>query len=141
MNGWPRTPFGQIQDGQSDGQAKPPWPGASRIKIKHAVDSLDPRPMRVARNHRVNSAGCGIQPHVAEVVHDADKAPAEPYHRCVGIAFGPMAGINVPSDRSHRRNPAESRDHVRPTDVARVHDMRHPSQQLFSLGTQEAMSI
>lgn len=91
--------------------------------------------MRVARNDHVNSAGCGIQLHVTEIVHNVDEAPAQPYHLGVGVAFRPMPGIDVPSDCSHGRNPAEPSDDVRPTDVTRVDNMRHPSQLLFSFRT------
>jgi hypothetical protein len=46
-----------------------------------------------------------------------------------------VAGIDIPSDRNHRRNAAESDDDVRPTDVAGVDDMFHPCQALLSLWT------
>jgi hypothetical protein len=91
--------------------------------------------MRVAGNDHVNSAGCGIQLQFMEIVQDVHLAPTERYHFCVGIGFRPIPGIDVPSDRSHRRNPAQSGDDVQPTDVARVDNMRHPSQPLLSLPT------
>ena len=70
-----------------------------------------------------------------DIVQDVDRAPAEPYHLGVGIAFRPVVGIDIPSDCNHRRNPAESDDDVRPTDIAGVDDMRHPGQALLSLWT------
>ena len=135
MNEWPKAAFGQLQYRQSDGQVKTPRPGASWIKIEHAANSLDPGPMRVAGNDHVNSAGYGIQLQFMDIVQDVDRAPAEPYHLGVGITFRPVVGIDIPSDRNHRRNPAESGDDVRPTDIAGVDDMRHPGQALLSLWT------
>jgi hypothetical protein len=46
-----------------------------------------------------------------------------------------VVGVDIPSDCNHRRNPAESDDDVRPTDIAGVDDMRHPDQALLSLWT------
>ena len=135
MNEWSKAAFGQLQDRQSDGQVKTPRPGASWIKIEHAANSLDPGPMRVAGNDHVNSAGYGIHLQFIDIVEDVDRAPAEPYHLGVGITFRPVVGIDIPSDRNHRRNPAESGDDVRPTDIAGVDDMRHPGQALLSLWT------
>ncbi len=127
--------FGQLQCRESDGQVKPPWPGASWIKVEHTVNSLDPRPMRVAGNDHVNSAGYGIQLEFIDIVDDVDRALAEPYHLGVGITLRPVAGIDIPSDRNHRCNLAESGDDVRPTDIAGVDDMVHPGQALLSLWT------
>jgi len=135
MNEWPKAAFGHLQYRQSDGQVKTPRPGASWIKIEHAANSLDPGPMRVAGNDHVNSAGYGIQLQFMDIVQDVDRAPAEPYHLGVGITFRPVVGIDIPSDRNHRRNPAECGDDVRPTDIAGVDDMRHPGQALLSLWT------
>jgi len=135
MNEWPKGAFGQLQCRESDGQVKTPWPGASRIKIEHTVNSLDPRPMRVAGNDHVNSTGYGIQLEFIDIVEDVDRAPAEPYHLGLGITFRPVAGIDISSDRNHRRNLAESGDDVQPTDVTGVDDMLHPGQALLSLWT------
>ena len=71
-----------------------------------------------------------------DIVQDVDRAPADPYHLGVGMTFRPVVGIDIPSDCNHRRNPAESDDDVRPTDIAGVNDMRHPGQALLSLWTQ-----
>ena len=135
VNEWSKGALGQLQCRESDGQVKTPWPGAPRIKIEHTVNSLDPGPMRVAGNDHVNSAGYGIQLEFIDIVEDVDRTPAEPYHLGVGITFRPVAGIDIPSDRNHRRNLAESGDDVRPTDVAGVDDMCHPGQALLSLWT------
>jgi hypothetical protein len=135
MNEWSKGAFGQLQCRESDGQVKTPWPGAPRIKIEHTVNSLDPGPMRVAGNDHVNSAGYGIQLEFIDIVEDVDRTPAEPYHLGVGITFRPVAGIDIPSDRNHRRNLAESGDDVRPTDVAGVDDMCHPRKALLGLWT------
>ena len=135
MNEWPKAAFGHLQYRQSNGQAKTPRPGASWIKIEHAANSLDPGPMRVAGNDQVNSGGYGVQPQFMDIVQDVDRAPAKPYHLGVGITFRPVVGIDIPSDCNHRRNPAESDDDVRPTDIAGVDDMRHPGQALLSLRT------
>jgi hypothetical protein len=80
MNEWPRAAFGQPQYRQSDGQVKTPWPNAPWIKIEHAVNSLDPGPMRVAGNDHVNSAGYGIHLQFMDIVQDVDRALAESYH-------------------------------------------------------------
>jgi hypothetical protein len=48
-----------------------------------------------------------------------------------------VAGIDVPSDRNDRRNPLESGDNVRRTDVADVDNMRHACEALLDLRTQE----
>ena len=101
MNEWPKAAFGHLQYRQSNGQAKTPRPGASWIKIEHAANSLDPGPMRVAGNDRVNSAGYRVQPQFMDIVQDVDRAPAEPYHLGVGITFRPVVGIDIPSDCNH----------------------------------------
>ena len=135
MNEWPKGVFGQLQRCESDGQVKTPWPGASRIKIEHTVNRLDPRAMRVAGNDHVDSEGYGIQLQFTDIVEDVDRALSESYHLGVGITFRPVAGIDIPSDRNHRRNLAEAGDDVWPTDVAGVDDMLHPGQALLSLWT------
>ena len=135
MDEWPNGAFGQFQCRESDGQVETPWPGASRIKIEHTVNNLDPRPMRVAGNDHVNSAGYGIHLQFIDIVEDVDRAPAEPYHLGVGITFCPVSSIDIPSDRNHGCNLAESGDDVGPTDVAGVDDMLHPGQALLSLCT------
>lgn len=141
MNEWPKAASGQLQYRQGDGQAKTPWPGASWVKVEHALNSLDPGPMRVAGNDHVNSAGYGIQLQLMDIVQHVDRAPAEPYDCGVGIRFRPVAGINIPSDRNHRRNPTESDDDLRPADIAGVDDMRHPGQASLSLWTQEPVGV
>ena len=69
-----------------------------------------------------------------DIVQDVDRAPADPYHLGVGITFRPVVGIDIPSDCNHRRNPAESDDDVRPTDIAGVDDMRHPTRRCSASG-------
>ena len=75
MNEWPKAAFGQLQYRQSDGQVKTPGPGAAWIKIKQAVNSLDPGPMSVAGNDHANAARCGTQLEFMDVVQHVDRAP------------------------------------------------------------------
>jgi hypothetical protein len=51
----------------------------------------------------------------------------------VRIVFRPFVGIDVPSDRNHGRNPAESGDDVWPTDIPSVDDMRQAGEALLNL--------
>ena len=74
-------------------------------------------------------------------MQDIEGALAEPYQLSVGITFRQVAGIDVSSDRSNRRDPMESDENVRATYVASVDDMRHPGKPLLSLGPQEPVSI
>ena len=89
----------------------------------------------MAGNDHANPAGYGIQLELINIVEDVYRAPAEPYHLGVGITFCPVAGIDIPSNRNHRRNLLESSDYVRPTDVAGVDDKLHSSQAVLSLPT------
>ena len=59
----------------------------------------------------------------------------------VGIAFCPIAGIDVAPDRSDRRNPAEPGNNFWATDITGVDDMRHACEPLLNLGTQETVGI
>jgi hypothetical protein len=97
--------------------------------------------MRVAGNDHVNSANCWIDLQFLKVVQDIEGPLAEPYHLSVGIAFRPVAGIDVSSDRSDRRNPTESGENVRVTNIAGVDDMRHPGEPLLSLRPQAPVGV
>jgi hypothetical protein len=97
--------------------------------------------MRVAGNDHVNSANCWIDLQLLKVMQDIEGALAEPYHLSVGITFRQVAGIDVSSDRSDRRDPTESDENVRATNIASVDDMRHPGKPLLSLGPQEPVGI
>src|SRR3981081_2779126 len=108
MNEWPRLACGQVQSRQSDGQVEAAWPSTSRIKIEHGADSLNQRPMRVARNNHVDPARHRIDLQFVNVVDELDLTPAEPYQLGVRIVFRPLPLIDVSSDRSDRSNPAES---------------------------------
>jgi hypothetical protein len=68
MNEWPKAAFGQLQYGHSDGQVETPWPIVPWIKIKHALNGLDPGPMRVAGDDHVNSAGYRIKLQFMDIV-------------------------------------------------------------------------
>jgi hypothetical protein len=57
-----------------------PSPSAPWTKIEHAVNSLDPGPMRVAGNDHVNSVGYRIHLQFMGIVQDVDRALAESYH-------------------------------------------------------------
>ena len=141
MDEWLKTACGQIQSRHGDGQVETPWPSDSRIEIKHPANSLDPGPMRVAANDDVNPARDWIELQGLDVVQDIDAAPAEGYHLGLWIMFRPVPGIDVPSDRNDRRNPLESGDNVRRTDVADVDNMRHACEALLDLRTQEPVSV
>src|SRR5262245_16048857 len=123
MNGWPKAACAQFQSRQSDGQVETSRPSASWIKIEHAANSLDPRPMRVAGNDHGYSARPRIELQFMDIVQDVDGTPAEPYRPGVRIVFRPVASIDVPSDRNHRRNPAQTCDDVWPTNITGVDDM------------------
>ena len=97
--------------------------------------------MRVAGNHHVDSANCWIDLQLLKVMQDIEGALAEPYQLSVGITFRQVAGIDVSSDRSDRRDPTESDENVRATNIASVDDMRHPGKPLLSLGPQEPVGI
>ena len=97
--------------------------------------------MRVAGNHHVNSANCWIDLQLLKVMQDIEGALGEPYHLSVGITLRQVAGIDVSSDRSDRRDPTESYENVRATNIASVDDMCHPGKPLLSLGPQEPVGI
>ena len=97
--------------------------------------------MRVAVNDHVNSANCWIDLQFLKVVQDIEGPLPEPYHLNVRIMFRPVAGINVSSDRSDRRNPTESDKNVRATNIASVDDMRYPGQRLLGLRPQEPVGV
>jgi hypothetical protein len=141
MDEWAKTARGQIQSRHSNGQVETPCPGASRIEIEHPANSLDTGPMRVAANDDIDTARDWIELECLDVVQDVDAAPAERYHLGFRIMFRPLAGINVPSDRTDRRNPVESGDNVWRTDIAGVDDMSHACEALLDLRTQEPVSV
>lgn len=97
--------------------------------------------MRVAGNHRVNSANCWIDLQLLKVMQDIEGTLTEPHHLSVGITFRQVAGIDVSSDRSDRCNPTEPDENVRATNIASVDDMRHPGKPLLSLGPQQPVGI
>jgi hypothetical protein len=110
-------------------------------EIEHPANRLDPGPMRVAANDDVNPARDWIELQCLDVVQDIDAAPAEGYHLGLRILLRPVAGIDVPSNRNDRRNPLESGDNVRRTDVAGMDNMRHACEALLDLRTQEPVSV
>jgi hypothetical protein len=97
--------------------------------------------MRVAGNDHVNSANCWIDLQFLKVVQDIERQLAEPYHLSFGTTFRPVAGIDVSSDRSDRRNPTESDENVRATNIASVDDMRHPGKPYLSLRPQKPVGV
>lgn len=97
--------------------------------------------MRVAGNDHVNSANCWIDLQLLKVVHNIEGPLPEPYHLSVGIKFRPVAGIDVSSNRSDRRNPTEFDENVHATNIASVDDMRHPGKLLLRLGPQEPVGV
>jgi hypothetical protein len=141
MNDWAKAACGKFQSGEGDGQLETARPGASRIEIEHTVNPFDPRLMRVAGNDHVNSAICWIDLQLLKVVQNIEGPLAEPYHPSVGIAFRPVADIDVSSDRSDGRDPTESDENVRATNIASVDDMRHPGEPSPSLGPQEPVGV
>jgi len=124
VNEGPHPACAQLKSGQSDGQLKTPRPSASRVEIHHPINGLDPWLMRVSRNDYVNSTRTRIELQFLQVVQNVDGASAEPYYLRVGKVLRPVAGIDVPSDRSHRCNPAEPGDNIWASDIAGVDDMR-----------------
>ena len=59
----------------------------------------------------------------------------------IGKVFRPHTGIDVSSDRSGRRNPAETGNDVWLTDIASMHDMRHAGEPLRGLRAQQAVCV
>jgi hypothetical protein len=53
----------------------------------------------------------------------------------------PLAGVDVPSDRTDRRNPAQPGNYVWLTNITAVDDMRNAREPLLSLRAQEAVGI
>src|ERR1700748_1564233 len=90
--------FAQLQRRQGDRQAEPPWPGAAWIEVEHAVDGLDPRPVRVAGNNHVDTAGYGIELQLMDVMQDVDGPAAKLDRSRRGIARRPIGGIHIPPD-------------------------------------------
>src|SRR5579859_1824359 len=76
-----------------------------------------------------------------DIVQNVDHAPAKSDSLGGGRIFKKIVGIDIASDCRHRRNLTEPGDDVRPTDVARVHDMRHARQMLFGFGPQQPVGI
>ena len=74
----------------------------------------------MAGNHHANSANCWIDPQLLKVMQNIEGALAEPYHLSVGITFRQVAGIDVSSDRSDRRDPTEYDENVRAANIASV---------------------
>ena len=97
--------------------------------------------MRVAGNHHVDSANCWIDLQLLKVMQHIEGALTEPYHLSIRITFRQVTGIDVSSDRSDRRDPTESDENVRATNIASVDDMRHPGKPLLSLGPQKPVGI
>jgi hypothetical protein len=118
-----KTACGQIQSRHSDGQVETSWPSASRIETERPANGFDPGPMRMAANDDVDTARARIELQCFDVVKDVDAAPTERYHLGLRIMLRPVAGIDVPSDRSDRRDPLEAADNVWRTDIAGVDDM------------------
>jgi hypothetical protein len=93
--------------------------------------------MRVARNDDVETAQLRIELQFLDVVQDVNGALAWFYHLGVRRVLRPVAGIDVSSDRSDRRNPAEPGNDLWPTDITGVDD----GEPLLNLRAQEAMGI
>jgi hypothetical protein len=102
---------------------------------------MDPRSMRVAGNDHVNSANCWINLQFLKVVQDIERSLSELYCLSVRIMFRPVGGIDVPSNRSDRRNPTESDKNIRTTNIASVDDMCHPGKLLLGLWPQEPVRV
>jgi hypothetical protein len=95
--------------------AKPGWPNVRR------------HPPRKRRKYQLSLVGASDVRHAYNIV--------------TRVLLRPVAGIDVPSDRNDRRNPLESGDNVRRTDVADVDNMRHACEALLDLRTQEPVSV
>jgi len=105
VNERPRATCCQIESCQSDGQVETPRPGATGIQIEHPSNRFYLGPMRVAGNDDVHSARYGVQPQFLHIVQHIDGASTESHHFGFGVFFGPLAGVDVPPDRSNRSNP------------------------------------
>ena len=116
-------------------------PALPGLRIEHAVNRLDPCPVRVAGNDHVHSAGLRIEVEVMNIVQDVDGAAAEADRPGVGIARRAVGGVHITPDRDHGGDPAEVRDDLGPADVAGVDDMGDAGQALLRLGTQQAVRV
>ena len=141
VNDWPEAACGQLKDRESDGQPKASRPGAPGIKIEHPINGLNSRSMRVAGNDYVNSAQYWVQTQFLNIMKHVDRVSAESHHLGVRIFLRPLAGVDVPSDRTDRRNPAQPGYYVWLTNITAVDDMRNAREPLLSLRAQEAVGI
>jgi len=141
VNVGPKAASCHFKDRQRNGVAKAPRPGASGIEIEHPVNGLDLRPVRVAGNDYVNPARHRVQTQFVDIVQHKDDVPAESHHLGVRIFIRPLRGVDVPSDRSDRRNPPQPSDYVWLANIAAVDDMRNAREPLLCLRAQEAVGI
>ncbi len=132
---------GQLQYRQSDGKPEAARSGATRIEVKRALNGLDLSLMRVTGNHDVNAARHRIQVKCTTIVEDVDRTPAERHQSGLWIRLRPLRGVDVPSNRNHRRNLAELVDDLRSTDVPGMDDLFNPFQSAFGLRPEEPMGI
>lgn len=112
VNEWRKVVCRQLERRQSDRQFETLRPGAPGIQIKHATDDRDPRSVRVAGNDHVNSAQGRIEAYFPAGRAGYRWTASEPCGLGVRIGLRPIAFIDVPPNRSHRRNLADPGDHV-----------------------------
>src|ERR1700722_19400195 len=92
---------------QGDGPPEAPRARASWIRIEHAVHGIDLRHMGVAGYHDVDAALDRIDLQSLQVVQDVDRPSRKANEFGVGVGDGPVAGINVSSNRSNRGDAAK----------------------------------
>jgi hypothetical protein len=141
MNDRPNAALGQLKYRQSDGQAEAPRPGAPWIEVEHAVNGLDPRPVGVAGNNHVDTAGYGIEFQLMDIMQNVDGPAAKLDRSRRGIARRPIGGVHVPPDRNDGRDPAQLGNDLRPADIAGVDDMLNTGKALLRLGAQQAVRV
>ena len=74
-------------------------------------------------------------------MQDIEGPPGETNGRRLGIAAGPVADIDIASNGSDRRNPAQSFDDMLGTDISGVNDMRGPAEALFRFRPQQTVCV
>ena len=130
-----------IERRKRDRQLEAPWPGAAGIDVEHIVDRIDFRHMRMAGDDDVYTALNGVDWQRLEIVQYEDRPARKLYELGVRVSAGPIAVVDVPPDRSDRRDPTQRRDDAGLTNVAAMDDVVDASQRTRRFRPQQAVRI
>ncbi|MBB4429351.1 hypothetical protein GGD66_007953 [Bradyrhizobium sp. CIR48] len=75
-------------------------------------------------NHGSGALRRRFAPEPVQIMQDVEVVPAEAHSLRIPIVPRPMAGIDIPPNRSDRRNRAQPFEHLPGTDIAGMNDMR-----------------